>query len=54
RNMFRYQIVIKNHKASDPGGRIFARAFATAHEEYREKHGKSSIQVIVDVDAMGT
>ena len=54
RNLFRFQIVIKNHKTGDPGGRIFARAFQHAHEEYREKHGKSSVQVIVDVDAMGT
>lgn len=53
RNLYRFQIVIKNLKASDPGGKIFANAFATAHEEYREKHGKTSIQVIIDVDAMG-
>jgi primosomal protein N' (replication factor Y) (superfamily II helicase) len=54
RNLYRYQIVIKNHKASDPGGRIFARSFASAYDAYRENHGKSSVQVIVDVDAMGT
>jgi primosomal protein N' (replication factor Y) len=53
RNLYRYQIVVKNHKAADPGGRIFARAFSSAYEAYREKHGKSNVQVIVDVDAMG-
>jgi primosomal protein N' (replication factor Y) (superfamily II helicase) len=53
RNLFRYQIVVKNHKAQDPGGKIFARAFGHAHDAYREKHGKTSVQVIVDVDAMG-
>ncbi|HVK38567.1 MAG TPA: primosomal protein N' [Candidatus Kapabacteria bacterium] len=53
RNLYRYQIVVKNHKAQDPGGKIFARSFANAYEAYRQKHGKTTVQVIVDVDAMG-
>jgi primosomal protein N' (replication factor Y) len=53
RNFYRYQIVIKNLKAVDPGGKIFAAVFADAYERYRKEHGKNSVQMIVDVDAQG-
>jgi primosomal protein N' (replication factor Y) len=53
RNYYRYQIVIKNPKAIDPAGKIFAAAFADAHDRYHAEHGKSSVQLIVDVDAQG-
>ena len=53
RNFYRYQIVIKNLKAVDPGGKIFAKMFADAHDRYRAQHGKGSVQLIVDVDAQG-
>jgi primosomal protein N' (replication factor Y) len=53
RDYYRYQIVIKNLKAADPGGKIFASMFADAYGRYREQHGKSSVQFIVDVDAQG-
>jgi primosomal protein N' (replication factor Y) len=53
RNFYRYQIVIKNLKAVDPGGKIFARIFADAHDRYRAEHGKGGVQLIVDVDAQG-
>ncbi|MDB5034623.1 MAG: primosomal protein [Chlorobi bacterium] len=53
RNQYRYQIVIKNSRVTDPGGKIFYRIFSEAYERYSADHGKSSVQVIVDVDAQG-
>ena len=53
RNYYRYQIVIKNPKAVDPAGKIFAAAFADAHGRYHAEHGRNSVQMIVDVDAQG-
>ncbi len=53
RNMYRYQIVVKNSKAADPGGRIFATVFADAFERYMADHARASVQIIVDVDAQG-
>lgn len=53
RNLYRYQIVIKNIKASDPGGKLFGRIFSYAYETYQEKHARTSVQIIVDVDAQG-
>ena len=53
RGLYRYQIMIKNSKAADPGGKLFAGIFADAHAQYRESHASTAVQVIVDVDAQG-
>ncbi|MEP7217756.1 MAG: primosomal protein N', partial [Bacteroidota bacterium] len=53
RNQYRYQIVIKNSRGTDPGGKIFYRIFSEAYERYSAEHGKTSVQIIVDVDAQG-
>ena len=53
KNAYRYQIIVKNNKATDPGGRQFHQVFSRAYEKYREDHGKQSVQIIVDVDAQG-
>ncbi|HVZ39926.1 MAG TPA: primosomal protein N' [Candidatus Kapabacteria bacterium] len=53
RNLYRYQIVIKNSKAADPAGRIFYAAFADALERYNTGESRPSVQLIVDVDAQG-
>jgi len=53
RNQYRYQIVIKNNRLVDPGGKIFYAVFSDAYERYHEKHGRNSVQIIVDVDAQG-
>ncbi len=53
RNLFRYQIVIKNTRSVDPGGKMFAAAFSKAYETYRAEHAKAAVQLIVDVDAQG-
>ena len=53
RNFYRYQIIVKNNRRLDPGGKNFYRFFTEAHEKYREAHGTSSVELIVDVDAQG-
>jgi primosomal protein N' (replication factor Y) len=53
RNQYRYQIVIKNSKGADPGGKIFHKVFSDAYERYHKEHAKASVQIIVDVDAQG-
>lgn len=53
RNQYRYQIVIKNSKAADPAGKIFYQVFSDAYERYHREHAKSTVQIIVDVDAQG-
>jgi primosomal protein N' (replication factor Y) len=53
RNQYRYQIVIKNSRAADPGGKLFYAIFSDAYERYHAQHGRSSVQIIVDVDAQG-
>lgn len=53
RNQYRYQIVIKNSKAADPSGKIFYKVFSDAYERYHKEHAKSTVGIIVDVDAQG-
>lgn len=53
RGLYRYQIIVKNFKAADPGGRLFAKIFSDAHALYRESHASTAVQLIVDVDAQG-
>jgi primosomal protein N' (replication factor Y) (superfamily II helicase) len=53
RNLYRYQIVIKNSKAVDPAGKIFYKVFSDAYERYHKEHAKSTVSIIVDVDAQG-
>ncbi len=53
RNLYRYQIVIKNLKAADPGGKIFASILGAAHQNYLNTLGSSSVQIIIDIDAQG-
>lgn len=53
RNQYRYQIVIKNSRLVDPGGKAFYKIFSEAYELYHQKHAKNSVQIIVDVDAQG-
>lgn len=53
RNLYRFQIVIKNIRAADPAGRIFYRIFSDALDRYHTDHAKATTQVIVDVDAQG-
>lgn len=53
RGLYRYQIIIKNFKAADPGGKLFAKIFADAHAKYRDELAAASVQLIVDVDAQG-
>ena len=54
RGYYRYQIFVKNFKAKDPGGRIFADIFGAAHDRYRKEHTVRSVQLVIDVDAQGT
>jgi primosomal protein N' (replication factor Y) (superfamily II helicase) len=54
RNQYRFQIVVKNLKAIDPGGKIFARIFSSVYERYRASHGKSAVTLIIDIDAQGS
>ena len=53
RNQYRYQIVIKNSRTADPGGKLFYAIFSDAYERYHAQHGRNSVQIIVDVDAQG-
>lgn len=53
RNLYRYQIVIKNSRMVDPGGKGFYKIFSEAYERYHQGHAKASVQIIVDVDAQG-
>jgi len=53
RNMYRFQIVVKNSREADPGGKRFYSVFADAYERYNAAHRRSRIQVIIDVDAQG-
>lgn len=53
RNLYRYQIVIKNIRATDPGGKVFGRIFSRVYETYQEKHARPTVQIIVDIDAQG-
>jgi primosomal protein N' (replication factor Y) len=54
RNQYRFQIVVKNLKSVDPGGRIFARTFSSVYERYRADHGKSTVSLVIDIDAQGS
>jgi len=53
RDQYRYQIVIKNSRMVDPGGKTFYSMFSEAYELYHQKHAKNTVQMIVDVDAQG-
>ncbi len=53
RNQYRYQIMIKNSRLIDPGGKAFYTVFSDAYERYHQGHAKASVQIIVDVDAQG-
>lgn len=51
RGWYRYQIVIKNFKEADPGGRRFFGLFRSAYDRYQKEHAARSVDLIVDVDA---
>jgi len=53
RNLYRFQIVIKNIKAADPGGKVFVAILSKAYETYLGTIGSPSVQIIVDIDAQG-
>lgn len=53
RNLYRYQIVVKNIRETDPSGKRFQEVFAEASDRYRAAHGRTAVQMIVDVDAQG-
>lgn len=53
RNLFRFQIVVKNIRTADPGGKRFMDAFAAASDRYHGAHMRSHVQMVVDVDAQG-
>jgi primosomal protein N' (replication factor Y) len=54
RNLYRYQIIVKNIKSKDPGGSVFTRLYTAATEQYNKTIGTSSVEMIVDVDAYGS
>lgn len=53
RNQFRYQIVIKNSRTTDPGGKRFYEIFSDAGDRYHSHYGRSDVQMVIDVDAQG-
>lgn len=55
RNQFRWHIVVKDVRSSDPSGAILHRTLRSAHTAYRSSQiGKSrSVTLIVDVDPQG-
>ena len=54
RSYYRYQIIVKNNRQLDPGGKVFYTFFSSALEKYRETHATKSVELIVDIDAQGT
>jgi len=54
RNQYRYQIVVKNLRDRDPGGKRFYAAYADAFDRYLGSGSRHDVQVIVDVDAQGS
>jgi len=53
RGQYRYQLVIKNNRTIDPGGRMCTDVMIDALERYNQRSGSSDVQIIVDVDAQG-
>lgn len=53
RNQYRYQIIVKNLRERDPGGKRFYAAYADAFDRYLGSGSRHDVQVIVDVDAQG-
>ena len=51
RGWYRYQLIIKNLKGADPGGRIFFAIFRRAYDAYQKNHASRNVELIVDVDA---
>lgn len=54
RNQYRFQIFVKNIKHLDPAGKKFKEIFVNALETYNQKHAKKSVQLIIDIDSMGS
>lgn len=51
RGWYRFQLILKNLKGADPGGRIFFAVFQRAYDAYQKSHASRNVELIVDVDA---
>jgi len=53
RNEFRWHILIKDFKASDPSGEKVRRLITGALEQYQKRYASPAVKVTVDVDVQG-
>jgi primosomal protein N' (replication factor Y) len=51
-NQFRWQVVIKSSRETDPSGSLVRGVVAAAAQKYRQQTGESNVRISIDVDPM--